>query len=922
MKLEHHKQYLKSNAYYIIMEKIKDNAKCGSYIYNKDTKQINKEKEKKDLKKCCALIKRNKSDDPKKCQNNIFAYNFEKIKEIFKKHDINDDEYLKLLENNNNFCFHHLESYLEEMHNDNIIYTEDNIAKFNWCSTCSTFLDPKKFIGGLCYKCKQKCENNKIKNHTEFGNIKCCGYVYNKDTGAINKCNRYANQKCENKYYCDAHVYLKNFTEEEINNIVLGKSADIKVCTRCIKFAKILDGTLCNCCKKKNKEYMSIKRNGEKEERNECCVMIKRDNEEKPYKCTYEILGDNDHEFKRIMLELNIVDDEYRKWLRENNIFCIAHLKRYLKEMYENDIIYSYEDVEEFKWCSTCRNYNNPDNFIGGLCSKCYDISNQNRKKEREIKKNNERCKYEECEYEAIKYKVSTEEDGIIIAKKNNLDNVFGNYCGKHQVYAWIKKMIREGKKVCAGWEHHGCRVILENDSKSKCQDCLNLDNQREKNRQENAKLNKKEKKINNNGKPKMLSDSEDSDKSSYFDDSSDTNTDKDENSKMCSTCLKTLDLKNFIGNKGQETKQCLNCRQKNARADEKRQNRDRKEQFKEYEKRPERQQAKKEWKETNPEKSAIYSSSYRIRKILEMGYDEFKKHHTNIHRIYLDKNPLSKINAYKERAKSRNLLWDLTDDEAKKIFQNECFYCGQSKISCGIDRKNPDGDYTTDNCVSCCSQCNMHKCDLYFDDFLNIVKHILSFLGLLKNKYKNFDLFFGPKVCSYNDYKIRAQQQNKDFQITQNEYDYITNLDCYICGRKNINTPNGIDKINNNNGYIIGNIAPCCTVCNYLKYTYDLSDVFRKLYEIGKIHFKEDIIIFDLKEIKEIKEKIHDKLQDKKNEIFELLNNFRKKEIKKYIELGIITDEKQYIEKMNEVKKINLNEANKKKYKRNVYPT
>lgn len=39
---------------------------------------------------------------------------------------------------------------------------------------------------------------------------------------------------------------------------------------------------------------------------------------------------------------------------------------------------------------------------------------------------------------------------------------------------------------------------------------------------------------------------------------------------------------------------------------------------------------------------------------------------------------------------------------------------------------------------------------------------------------------------------------------------------ECYYCG---IDIPNiGIDRVDNAIGYVIGNVQPCCTVCNMMK--------------------------------------------------------------------------------------------------------
>jgi len=74
---------------------------------------------------------------------------------------------------------------------------------------------------------------------------------------------------------------------------------------------------------------------------------------------------------------------------------------------------------------------------------------------------------------------------------------------------------------------------------------------------------------------------------------------------------------------------------------------------------------------------------------------------------------------------------WHLTEDEFYLISQRDCHYCGQppSQIKRGqgngkdfkyngIDRIDSKKEYTTDNVVPCCKQCNIAKSDTSLSDF------------------------------------------------------------------------------------------------------------------------------------------------------------------------------------------------------------
>lgn len=93
-----------------------------------------------------------------------------------------------------------------------------------------------------------------------------------------------------------------------------------------------------------------------------------------------------------------------------------------------------------------------------------------------------------------------------------------------------------------------------------------------------------------------------------------------------------------------------------------------------------------------------------------------------------------------------------------------------------------------------------------------------------------------------YSTYKTAAKSRNHKFEITKQEFKEMAIQDCQYCGqsperytyydknnklRQRVNQEvidrsyiyvNGIDRVNNNEGYIISNIVPCCPPCNYAK--------------------------------------------------------------------------------------------------------
>ena len=77
--------------------------------------------------------------------------------------------------------------------------------------------------------------------------------------------------------------------------------------------------------------------------------------------------------------------------------------------------------------------------------------------------------------------------------------------------------------------------------------------------------------------------------------------------------------------------------------------------------------------------------------------------------------------------------------------------------------------------------------------------------------------------------YKNRAKRKELTFSITKEEFLNIARKPCFYCGKINSNYMiagkrnggfyyNGIDRFDNNVGYIKENCTPCCKNCNKAK--------------------------------------------------------------------------------------------------------
>ena len=102
---------------------------------------------------------------------------------------------------------------------------------------------------------------------------------------------------------------------------------------------------------------------------------------------------------------------------------------------------------------------------------------------------------------------------------------------------------------------------------------------------------------------------------------------------------------------------------------------------------------------------------------------------------------------AYRQKAKSRKLDFQLKIDEFVNLCTQDCFYCGRSPanqskseygredfIYSGIDRVDNSKGYSKDNCVPCCHDCNWAKKDMSLGEYIDFVtqsyKHLESLLA------------------------------------------------------------------------------------------------------------------------------------------------------------------------------------------------
>jgi hypothetical protein len=497
-----------------------------------------------------------------------------------------------------------------------------------------------------------------------------------------------------------------------------------------------------------------------------------------------------------------------RNYVCSDETYCKFHT--YMLE-------YSDEEISAFQFCKGCQKWK-PIAIDKRQCETC-QIARPKYKAEYNARShaNIVYCKYGECK---------------------NKKSVINDYCGIHQLQVFVDECVAEGKRPCAKYIK-GCREKLETHYKrSSCEDCL-----------------KKERERDHKNRHGITSD-------------------VINNMKQCSVCciIKTVD--HFKASNSSEeqltnckgsvaplvqqlspsggslhllTKTCIQCRTSNKIQDAKRDKEHRNELARKAEQKPERKAVKQEWKEQNYEKVAETLMNYRNRQI-EIDQEAYLKKQADNMKNWRNNNP-EKVAEINEKQKTN--VKTLYKNHLERIFrcnrENEynielfemtimmsCYYCGTPSNECcynGIDRFDNTKGYLLNNTVTACTECNMLKGCLHGYVFWKRILHILSYHHLIDNETYFPEVFPNSSSISYNDYKKRALKKNLIFNLTSIEFINIIDNPCYICGkRSDENHKNGLDRINNNEGYIKTNVKSCCSECNYMKKTLLINKFFDKL--------------------------------------------------------------------------------------------
>jgi hypothetical protein len=106
---------------------------------------------------------------------------------------------------------------------------------------------------------------------------------------------------------------------------------------------------------------------------------------------------------------------------------------------------------------------------------------------------------------------------------------------------------------------------------------------------------------------------------------------------------------------------------------------------------------------------------------------------------------------------------------------------------------------------------------------------------GKVIKKRRKLSKYFREGPYKYQKYLNRAKQRNIIMELSESDMISLFNQNCHYCGKPPKPKLNGVDRIDNNNGYTKTNAVGCCKLCNYMKKDFTLEVFLTHVQNISK---------------------------------------------------------------------------------------
>jgi hypothetical protein len=116
------------------------------------------------------------------------------------------------------------------------------------------------------------------------------------------------------------------------------------------------------------------------------------------------------------------------------------------------------------------------------------------------------------------------------------------------------------------------------------------------------------------------------------------------------------------------------------------------------------------------------------------------------------------------------------------------------------------------------------------------------------KDRPKNYNFNLGQRYHSYKA-KDRSKERLEEHEFTlPQDFAYkLMSMACSYCSSPPTDeTPNGLDRLDNTKGHILGNVVPCCETCNMMKGTLGVKRFLEHCQKISKAQDQSHLAIVD----------------------------------------------------------------------------
>lgn len=204
---------------------------------------------------------------------------------------------------------------------------------------------------------------------------------------------------------------------------------------------------------------------------------------------------------------------------------------------------------------------------------------------------------------------------------------------------------------------------------------------------------------------------------------------------------------------------------------------------------------------------------------------------------------------------KGREITIDF--DIFTSLVTSECNYCNYSSETetIGIDRVDNTRGYINENCVPCCWKCNRMKHIYNQEFFIEKCKIMIKQKTATKEFFNKWNIYY-YRSCykQYNVHINEAEKRKLVFELTKQEWMWLTRSACYLCGYQS-SKGIGIDRVDNTiRKYSLDNCRPCCGSCNDMKGEFTLKEFLEHCSKIVETWGDKDIPIVPIEDpLKEV---------------------------------------------------------------------